>query len=94
MKKSLYILTIFIVAICLSGCVKYNANMEIKKDKSMDFSIVYAMDTQYFGDQEVLTEENRKELEEEGFKVTNYQEDTMKGFTLTKSIENIDELRL
>ena len=92
MKKSLYILTIFIVAICLSGCVKYNANMEIKKDKSMDFSIVYAMDTQYFGDQEVLTEENRKELEEEGFKVTNYQEDTMKGFTLTKSIENIDEL--
>lgn len=92
MKKSLYILTIFIIAICLSGCVKYNANMEIRKDKSMDFSIVYAMDTQYFGDQEVLTEENRKELEEEGFKVTNYQEDTMKGFTLTKSIENIDEL--
>ena len=92
MKKSLYILTIFIVAICLSGCVKYNANMEIKKDKSMDFSIVYAMDTQYFGDQEVLTEENRKELEEEVFKVTDYQEDTMKGFTLTKSIKNIDEL--
>lgn len=92
MKKSLYILTIFIVAICLSGCVKYNANMEIKKDKSMDFSIIYAMDTQYFGDQEVLTEENRKELEEEGFKVTDYQEDTMKGFTLTKSIKNIDEL--
>ena len=92
MKKSLYILTIFIVAICLSGCVKYNANMEIRKDKSMDFSIVYAMDTQYFGDQEVLTEENRKELEEEGFKVTDYQEDTMKGFTLTKSIKNIDEL--
>ena len=92
MKKSLYILTIFIIAICLSGCVKYNANMEIRKDKSMDFSIVYAMDTQYFGDQEVLTEENRKELEEEGFKVTNYQEDTMKGFTLTKSIKNIDEL--
>ena len=55
MKKSLYILTIFIVAICLSGCVKYNANMEIKKDKSMDFSIVYDMDTKYFGDQEVLT---------------------------------------
>lgn len=92
MKKSLYILTIFIIAICLSGCVKYNANMEIKKDKSMDFSIVYAMDTQYFGNQEVLTEENRKELEEEGFKVTDYQEDTMKGFTLTKSIKNIDEL--
>ena len=92
MKKSLYILTIFIIAICLSGCVKYNANMEIKKDKSMDFSIIYAMDTQYFGDQEVLTEENRKELEEEGFKVTDYQEDTMKGFTLTKSIKNIDKL--
>ena len=92
MKKSLYILTIFIVAICLSECVKYNANIKIKKDKSMDFSIVYAMDTQYFGDQEVLTEENRKELEEEGFKVTDYQEDTMKGFTLTKSIKNIDEL--
>ena len=92
MKKSLYILTIFIIAICLSGCVKYNANMEIKKDKSMDFSIIYAMDTQYFGDQEVLTKENRKELEEEGFKVTDYQEDTMKGFTLTKSIKNIDEL--
>lgn len=92
MKKSLYILTVLAVAICLSGCVKYNANMEIKKDKSMDFSIVYAVDTQYFGNQEILTEEDKKEFEEEGFKVTDYQEDTMKGFTITKSIKNIDEL--
>ena len=92
MKKSLYILGILVLTLGLSGCVKYNANIDIKKDKSMDFSIIYAMDTQYFGDQEILTSEDRDNLTKEGFEVSNYEDGTMKGFTISRSVKNIDDL--
>ena len=39
MKKIKYLLMLCIFTIISTGCVKYNANMEIKKDKSMDFTI-------------------------------------------------------
>ena len=92
MKKSLYILGILVLTLGLSGCVKYNANIDIKKDKSMDFSIIYAMDTQYFGDQEILTSEDKDNLTKEGFEVSDYEEGTMKGFTISRSVKNIDDL--
>ena len=92
MKKSLYILGILVLTLGLSGCVKYNANIDIKKDKSMDFSIIYAMDTQYFGDQEILTSEDRDNLTKEGFEVSDYEDGTMKGFTISRSVKNIDDL--
>lgn len=92
MKKSLYILGILVLTLGLSGCVKYNANIDIKKDKSMDFSIIYAMDTQFFGDQEILTSEDRDNLTKEGFEVSNYEDGTMKGFTISRSVKNIDDL--
>ena len=92
MKKSLYILGILVLTLGLSGCVKYNANIDIKKDKSMDFSIIYAMDTQYFGDQEILTSEDKDNLTKEGFEVSDYEDGTMKGFTISRSVKNIDDL--
>ena len=84
-----FILGLMIVS--LTGCVKFNANMDIKKDKSMDFSIIYAVDTTYFGDDmELLDDANKKQLEESGFNVSDYSEDKMKGFKLVRSIKNID----
>ena len=84
-----FILGLMIVS--LTGCVKFNANMDIKKDKSMDFSIIYAVDTTYFGDDmELLDDANKKQLEESGFNVSDYSEDKMKGFKLVRNIKNID----
>jgi len=42
MKKKLFSLfTLLVMIFSLTGCIKYNATMEIKSDKSMDFTIIY-----------------------------------------------------
>ena len=76
MKKIKYIL-LCILPVLLTGCVKFNTNMAIKKDKSMDFSIIYALDSSLIEDQEVLEEEDKKKLEDQAFKVSEYSEDNI-----------------
>ena len=66
--------------------------MDIKKDKSMDFSIIYALDTTYFEDTEVLDSSDKLELEQLGFTITDYNNGSMLGYTLNKSINNIDDV--
>lgn len=90
MKKNKFILMLCVLTFMLTGCVKYNANMNINKDKSMDFSMIYALDTSLFEDQELLSDEDKQNLESQGFTITDYSEGTMKGYTLTKKISNID----
>ncbi len=90
MKKNKFILMLCVLTFMLTGCVKYNANMNINKDKSMDFSMIYALDTSLFEDQELLSDEDKQKLESQGFTITDYSEGTMKGYTLTKKISNID----
>ena len=45
MKKYLKILLSLIMVFALTGCVKYNTNMEVGKDKSVTLEIIYAIDT-------------------------------------------------
>lgn len=91
-KKICTSLMAFFLMFVMTGCVKFNASMDIKKDKSMDFKIIYAFDTTYFGDEELLEEADKVKLEEEGFTVTNYSDGSMKGFTMSKNIKNIDDV--
>ena len=91
MKKIKYLLLVSILTL-LTGCVKFNATMDIKKDKSMDFSIIYAFDTSLFGSQDLLEDSDKKELESQGFIVEDYNQNNMKGFTIKKSISNIDDV--
>ena len=92
MKKIKFLLLIGLLGILSTGCVKFNANMNIKKDKSMDFTIIYALDKSIFGEQETLKESDLEEAKKEGFTITKYSEGNMEGFTLTKKINNIDEV--
>ena len=92
MKKIKYLLLMCMLTFLLTGCVKFNANMDIKKDKSMNFSIIYAFDTSIFGDQQLLEEDDKKNLEKQGFTITDYSDNKMKGFTLSRKIKNIDEV--
>ena len=97
MKKAKYLLLLMIATLGLTGCVKFNANMEIKKDKSMDFSIIYAIDTSAMGGEsntsgEAFTNEQKEELKKQGFTVEDYTEGKMKGIKITKHIKNIDEV--
>lgn len=81
-----------LLVISLTGCVKFNSTMEIKKDKSMDYKIIYAFDKSLFGDQEILTSNDKKELENKGFTVSNYVDGNMNGFKVSKNIKNIDDV--
>ena len=47
MKKYLKIFLSLIMVFALTGCVKYNVNMEVKKDKSVTLEVIYAIDTSY-----------------------------------------------
>jgi len=87
------ILILFILSFIMTGCVKFNANMNIEKDKSMTFDIIYAVDTTYFGDEGINFEEDElKQLKESGFEVVDYSEGTMKGVKLFRNIDNIDDV--
>lgn len=88
-KLKLGVLMCF-MAITLTGCVKFNANMDIKRDKSMNFSIIYAFDTSLLGDKDILSSDDIKKLEDQGFSVSKYEKDGMKGFKLVRGVSNID----
>lgn len=93
MKKNIKLTALLtLLVISLTGCVKFNSTMEIKKDKSMDYKIIYAFDKSLFGDQEILTNDDKKELENKGFTVSNYVDGNMKGFKVSKNIKNIDDV--
>lgn len=93
MKKNIKLTALLtLLVISLTGCVKFNSTMEIKKDKSMDYKIIYAFDKSLFGDQEILTNDDKKELENKGFTVSNYVDGNMNGFKVSKNIKNIDDV--
>ena len=93
MKKNIKLTALLtLLVISLTGCVKFNSTMEIKKDKSMDYKIIYAFDKSLFGDQEILTNDDKKELESKGFTVSNYVDGNMNGFKVSKNIKNIDDV--
>ena len=92
MKKRFLSVCLFFFVLSLTGCVKYNATMDIKKDKSMDFSIVYAVDTSVFGDKDIIDVEQKNNLTKKGFTVSDYLDGNMKGVSLSKNIKNIDSV--
>ena len=93
MKKNIKLTALLtLLVISLTGCVKFNSTMEIKKDKSIDYTVIYAFDKSLFGDQEILTSNDKKELENKGFTVSNYVDGNMNGFKVSKNIKNIDDV--
>ena len=92
MKRIRSLVIILGVTLLLTGCVKYDLNMNIKKDKSMDFNITYAIDTSYFGEEDAFSEQQIEKFKEKGFEVSEYSEGTMKGYTVTMKVDNIDKL--
>jgi hypothetical protein len=84
MKKIKYIIMICLITLVSTGCVKYDASMDIKRDKSMNFSIIYAMDSSLGLDKDSLSKEEKEELDKNGFKVSEYKDDKYIGNKITK----------
>lgn len=95
MKRSFKILKVLFVAIIaftLTGCVKFNATMEISKNGKINYNILYAVNKSLLNGESLLTDEDKKNLEEQGFKVEDYADDSMEGVNLTLSNLDINKV--
>ncbi len=95
MKKSCKVLCLMLVAFMISGCMKMNVDMSINKDKSMKLSITSALANSLldeYGKEDLIDEDEKKQAEEQGFKIEKYKDETMTGYTFTKEFKNIDDI--
>ena len=95
MKKSVTLLALMLVMLLFSGCVKFDVDMTINSDKSLDLKVTTAMADSvksYFGDQTEESEDNMEEAKKNGFEVEDYKNDGFTGYTVKKHYNNIDEL--
>lgn len=96
MKRSVKILKVLLVAIMaftLSGCVKFNQTMEIKKDGTMNYNLIYAVNKSLLqGQDNIFEEDDIKQLQEKGFTVTDYEDDKMKGVTISRNGILVDSI--
>ena len=95
MKKSFKILCLMLVVFMMTGCMKFQTNMTINKDKSMNFSLTYAIANslvEQASGEASFGNESLKELEKQGFKSEDYSDGSMTGVKLSKNFDNIDEI--
>ena len=96
MKKAKSFVLLMIMAFLFTGCVKFNTNIEIKKNKSMDMAVIYAVNSSLLSymdnEGKILSDDDKKELEDEGFTIENYSDDTFTGYKLLKNVKNIDDV--
>ena len=93
MKRSKFkILVLSMLVVLLTGCVKMDVTMEVKNDKSMNLSMIYAVSKELDEYSTSSDEEQIKEYENKGFYVEKYEEDGKTGYKITKQYKNIDEV--
>lgn len=93
MKKLKNIILLLIITLMTTGCMKLEVTIDIKKDKSMTFGMIQAIDKTLLEESDnttILEETEKKELEKQGFNVEPYSENNMEGYKIIKSIDNID----
>ena len=100
MKKSCKFLCFMLIVFMMTGCMKFQTDMKINKDKSMDFTLTYAIANSLVeqakqaatSNNENLDNESLKELEKQGFKTEEYSDSSMTGIKLSKTFNNIDDI--
>ena len=90
MKKQ-KLLIILILVILISGCVKYDLQMQVNTDKSFNFVLIDAMLNEYAG-METQDQTTSDEYKAKGFEVENYSDNEYTGLKLTKKYNSIDEV--
>lgn len=95
MKKTIKLLALAFVMLLFAGCVRYDVDMTINNDKSMDLKITTAMADSvksYMGEQASDGEKEKNELKSKGLDVEDYAQDGYTGYTVKKHYNNIDDL--
>ena len=94
MKRSFKVLCLMLVAFMMSGCMKFNMNMDINSDKSMNLELIVAFANEMMGSSNETNMDNSEiqKLKDNGFNVEEYSDDTMTGYTIFTKINNIDDV--
>lgn len=93
MKNILKILVLSYLLIFVTGCMDFNAEMEIKKDKSMTLTITEMVDSNYANsDIPYFNDSDIKKYKDCGFETYTNTVDDMTGHVLSKKFSNIDNV--
>ncbi len=95
MKRYYKLLLIVVMMVFLTGCMKMEVNMSIRKNKSMELDIISAVDKSLTEGEGVTSSTDEKELEKwkkAGFSVTGYDKDGKTGIEAIKEFKNIDDV--
>ena len=95
MKKIGKIMGLLLAVLLFSGCMKYNYNVTVNSDGSVDFKLLSAVSKQvlsYSGDSNSMKEEDYDDAKAAGFEVKKYDDGEYEGFELSKHFNSIDDV--
>ena len=90
--KKIFILSVFLLLVCTTGCMKYSYNIEIDNKDNINVSEIEAINMNVIetfggeaaGEIEKSFDENKEEYEKEGYKVEKYKDDKFSGLKHSK----------
>lgn len=92
-KLKSVILILLIVILC--GCSTISTNMQINKDKSMNITYLITLDKDYLGNKtfnELFSSKNINYLKNNGYSVTDYEDEDNFGYKVSANIKDIDTI--
>ncbi|WP_024865803.1 LppM family (lipo)protein [Butyrivibrio sp. FCS014] len=94
MKKIRAVVLALVCMLSLSGCVRFNASIDVKKNGKVDVSMIYAaMSLEDYGfDGDMFDEGTVEDFEEDGWTVEPYSEGSFVGYKLIRKDVELKEL--
>lgn len=94
-KNGLKSLLLVVGIVLLCGCSTISTNMQINKDKSANLTYLITLDKEYLGNKtfnELFSSKNINYLRNNGYTVTDYEDDNNFGYRVSSSIKDIDTI--
>ncbi len=90
MKNKVGLVFSIIFVLLITGCVNYDASMQIKKDKSMNYSVTFLMNPDIYAKTNIQDE--LELAKQKGFTVSESSKNSFMGYKIEKEIDNIDTI--
>ena len=93
MIKKLKSVLMVLAIILLCGCSTISTNMRVNKDKSMNITYLITLDKEYLGNKtfnELFSSKNINYLKNNGYTVTDYDDNDTFGYKVSANIKDID----
>lgn len=86
--KRIRMLVLFFTIFIITGCVKYELEMEMRTDKSFEITFINSISSEYASLSD--SDETKKQYENLGYTVSEYEDTSYKGLKITKEYDSID----